>query len=307
MIHVQSLQDLSLQDSWLTVGVFDGVHRGHYQIIEHLVHGAGLSGAPAAVVTFWPHPATVLGTGGVRCLTTSQERADLLASLGVEAVITLRFDAALATTSARDFLVHLMDRLDFHHLLIGYDFALGKNREGNAARLTELGREMRFSVEVIPALSDESGVISSTEIRKLVATGAVAEAAKLLGHNYGLHGHVVHGDSRGRDLGFPTANIDYPPEKILPTNGVYACWAWIGGRRYQAAVNVGVRPQFHEQAPAPLVEAYLLDFDHDIYGEDLRLEFVAHLRLEKRYVSVEALVEQIKRDVLEVQDTLAHM
>jgi riboflavin kinase/FMN adenylyltransferase len=230
-------------------------------------------------------------------LTTDDERAELLGALGVDAVVTHPFDAALAATSARDFVAGLKSRLGFRHLLIGYDFALGKDREGNGSRLIEIGRELGYTVDVVPALGDESGVISSTEIRKLVATGEVAEAAKLLGHRYGLHGPVVHGDSRGRELGFPTANIDYPPAKMLPANGVYACWASLDGRAYEAAVNVGIRPQFHSAAEMPLVEAYLLDFDRQLYGEDLRLEFVSRLRDEQKYGSVPALVEQIRRDV----------
>jgi riboflavin kinase/FMN adenylyltransferase len=305
MIHVHSLDDISLNDSWLTVGVFDGVHRGHQEIIHKLTAGAHQAGAQAAVVTFWPHPATVLGTGKVKCLTTSDERAELLSGLGVDAVITQDFDVKLAGTSAEDFVARLKERLDFRQMLIGYDFALGKGREGNAARLAEIGRGRGYSVDVIPALSDESGVISSTEIRKLVATGEVAEAAKLLGHSYALHGPVVHGDGRGRDLGFPTANIEYSAEKILPSNGVYACWACVGERRYWAAVNVGTRPQFHSEAAVPMVEAFLLDFDQDLYGQDLPLHFAARLRDELKFISVEALVEQMQRDVTQTRELLS--
>jgi riboflavin kinase/FMN adenylyltransferase len=305
MIHVRSLDEISLRESWLTIGVFDGVHRGHQEIIRRLTSGAHAARAPAAVVTFWPHPATVLGGGRVRCLSTAEERAELLADLGVDAVITHSFDAATANTSARDFVEHLHRRLDFGHLLIGYDFALGKGREGNAARLAEIGSDLGYRVDIVPALSDESGVVSSTEIRKLVATGDVAEAAALLGHPYSLHGAVVPGDGRGRGLGYPTANIDYPQEKILPLNGIYACWARIDGQRYLAAVNVGVRPQFHPDAHTPLVEAHVLDLDRQLYGEDLRLDFVQRLREEMRFPSVPALIEQISRDVQRTRDLLA--
>ncbi|MFN2119888.1 MAG: bifunctional riboflavin kinase/FAD synthetase [Anaerolineales bacterium] len=297
MIHAKSIDDLSLENSWLTIGVFDGVHRGHQEIVGALTAGARQARSPAAVVTFWPHPATVLGRGPLRCLTTDEERAQLLGSLGVDVVVTHTFGTEVAATSAKDFVARLQERLDFRHLLIGYDFALGKDREGNRGRLTEIGREFNFAVDVIPALADESGVISSTEIRKLVATGDVAEAAKLLGRPYGLAGSVVHGDSRGADLGFPTANIEYPPEKILPLNGVYACWASVDAQRHAAAVNVGVRPQFHDGVRVPLVEAHLLDFEGQIYDQDMQLEFVSRLRDERKFESVPALVEQMKRDV----------
>ncbi len=305
MKHVDSLQAVSLHNSWLTIGVFDGVHRGHQQIIQSLTAGAHRASAPAVVVTFWPHPASVLGGGEVKCLTTPGERADLLSGLGVDVVITLTFDKALANTSARDFVSQLQGRLDFHHLLIGYDFALGKGREGNAARLVDIGRKMDYAVEVIPAVSDESGVISSTEIRKLVATGDIAEAANLMGHPFSLHGSVVHGDSRGHGLGFPTANIEHPAGKILPSNGVYACRAWIDGSSHAAAVNVGIRPQFHADARKPLVEAHILDFEREFYGQDLRLEFVARLRNEARFASVEALVQQMHEDVRQTRELLS--
>lgn len=302
MIHAHSLSELSLRESWLTIGVFDGVHRGHQQVIHSLTTGARTARAPAVVVTFWPHPASVLGSGTLRCLTTQEERAALLGGLGVDVVVTQTFDAALAGTSADAFVSQLKQSLDFTHLLIGYDFALGKGREGNAARLEEIGRRRGYAVQTIPALSDESGVISSTEIRKLVATGEVTEAAKLLGHAYSLHGPVVHGDGRGRDLGFPTANIEYRQEKILPANGVYACWASVDGGAYRAAVNVGTRPQFHSEATLTHVEAYLLDYEGDLYGRDVQLDFVARLRDEMKFPSVPDLVQQMHRDVIRTRE-----
>lgn len=297
MTHIRSVEDIALEGSWLTIGVFDGVHRGHQQIIRRLASGAHAVQLPAVVLTFWPHPATILGDGGVRCLTTDEERAALLSEFGVDTVITHTFDRATASTTAHDFVARLHGRLRFQRLLIGYDFALGRDREGNAARLGEIGRELGYETEIVSALGDESGVISSTEIRKLVATGDVSSAAVLLGHPYSVHGTVVRGDGRGRDLGFPTANIDYPAEKILPLNGIYACWAWMAGERRLAAVNVGTRPQFHPDASKPLVEAHVLDFQGDLYGADVKLDFVHRLRDEKRFPSVNRLIEQMRRDV----------
>jgi riboflavin kinase/FMN adenylyltransferase len=305
MIHAHSVDELHLEASWLTIGVFDGVHRGHQQIIRRLVEGAHTRKLPAVVITFWPHPASVLGNQDVKVLTTPDERARLMSGLGVDVMIAQPFDRGLANTSAADFVARLKEHLGFERLLIGYDFALGKGRQGDAARLTEMGREMGYGVEVIPALSDESGVISSTEIRKLVAIGNVAEAGALLGHCYGLHGPVVHGDARGKELGFPTANIQYPLEKVLPANGVYACRVWVEDDAYNGAINVGVRPQFHASAERPLVEAYILDFDRDIYGKDVRLEFVERLRAELKFPSVEALVERMHQDVEQARRLLA--
>jgi len=297
MRHYRSLEEVNLQNSWLTVGVFDGVHRGHQQIIRELTTGAHANETPAVVLTFDPHPASVLTGHELKCLTLPDERADLLGILDVDVVITERFTRELSAVTAHDFMSRLMPRLGLRHLLIGYDFALGKGREGNATRLTEIGSELGYAVEVAPALSDESGVISSTEIRKLIEVGNVAEAARLLGHPYGLHGPVIHGDGRGKTIHVPTANIAYSHEKMIPARGIYACWAYLGDERYRAAINIGTNPTFTPDKQTPNVEAHLLDFHRDLYGEDLRLEFVTRLRDELKFNSVDVLVEQIWKDV----------
>ncbi|MDO9302727.1 MAG: riboflavin kinase, partial [Anaerolineales bacterium] len=190
------------------------------------------------------------------------------------------------------------------HLLVGYDFALGKGREGSANRLAEIGRELGYSVEVIHALSDESGVISSTEIRKLVGTGNVSEAAKLLGYHYPLGGKVIHGAGRGKSINFPTANIDYPKQKATPSNGIYACWAHLGDEIFMAATNIGFNPTFTPERQTPSLEAYLLDFDRDIYGQQVKLEFVSRIRNELKFNSVEALIWKIQEDVDKTRDLL---
>lgn len=297
MSHYRALDDVSLQDSWLTIGVFDGVHRGHQQIIRALTAGAHAVGAPAVVLTFDPHPATVLSGREIKCLTTVEERADLLLALGVDVVVSERFTPELSRVSAHEFMSWLTRRLGLRHLLIGYDFALGKGREGNAARLQEIGQELGYEVQVIPALTDESGVVSSTEIRKLIRVGDVSEAAKLLGRPYSLSGPIIHGDGRGRKLGIPTANMDYPRQKAIPANGIYACWAWADGVRYMAATNVGIRPMFTPDLQEPLIEAYFLDFNGDLYGKTVTLEFVARLRDEMKFPSVEDLIQQMRRDI----------
>lgn len=299
MQHYRSLTEASLRGARLTVGVYDGVHRGHQEIIRRVT-----AGSPSVVLTFHPHPASVLGGHEIKCLTTPDERADLLAAQGVDVVITEPFTRDLAAVSAYEFMSRLKRHLGLEHLFIGYDFALGKGREGNAARLTEIGRELGYTVEVVPAVGDESGVISSTEIRKLVSRGDVAEAALLLGHPYQIGGPVIHGDHRGRTIGFPTANLDYPPQKALPSNGIYACWAWLGSERFAAAINVGLRPTVHDDQTVPNVEAYLLDFDREIYGQHLRLDFVARLRDELKFPSLDALIEQMHRDVAQARDIL---
>ena len=297
MRHYLSLEEVNLENSWLTVGVFDGVHRGHQQIIKKLTTGAHANDAPAVVLTFDPHPTSVLSGREVKYLTLPDERADLLVQLGVDVVITQHFTRDLSQVTAYDFMSWLTRQLGLRQLLIGYDFALGKGREGNATRLTEIGSELGYRVEIVPALSDESGVISSTAIRKLIEIGNVAEAERLLGHFYSLHGLVIRGDGRGRTIGVPTANIAYPREKLIPPKGIYACWAYLNDRQYLAAINIGTNPTFTPEKQTLNVEAHLLDFDEEIYGEDLRLEFVARLRDELRFDSVEELLKQIWKDI----------
>src|SRR5688572_2164820 len=287
MAHYRFLEEVNLQNSWLTVGVFDGVHRGHQQIIRQLTAGAHANEAPAVVLTFYPHPATVLGGREIKCLTLPDERADLLTGLGIDAVITELFTRELSQVTAYEFMTRLKRHLGLKHLLIGYDFALGKGREGNAPRLAEIGSELGYTVEVVSAMSDESGVISSTEIRKLIETGNVTEAGKLLGRPYSLHGPVIHGDGRGRTINVPTANIAYSSEKMIPAKGIYACWAYLNGQKHLAAINIGTNPTFTPDKETPNVEVHLLDFRREIYGEDVRLEFVARLRDELRFDSVE--------------------
>jgi riboflavin kinase / FMN adenylyltransferase len=297
MGHYRSLTEVNLQNSWLTVGVFDGVHRGHQQIIRKLTAGAHANQAPAVVLTFDPHPASVLGGREIKCLTLPDERADLLAQLDVDVVVTEHFTRELSMVTAYEFMIRLKRQLGLKHLLIGYDFALGKGREGNATRLTEIGTELEYGVEVVSALSDESGVISSTEIRKLIEVGNVVEAAQLLGRPYSLHGPVIHGDARGRTINVPTANIAYEREKMIPAQGIYACWAYLNGQKYLAAINIGTNPTFTPDKETPNVEAHLLDFRREIYGEDVRLEFVVRLRDELKFDSVDTLLEQIWKDI----------
>ena len=297
MQHYRALQELTLENCWLTVGVFDGVHCGHQQVINKLTAGAHANGVPAVVLTFDPHPAKVFGRGEIKLLTLPGERAKLLGDLGVDVVITLPFNMDVANVTAFDFMKRLQTQLGLTQLILGYDSTLGKNREGNAARLTEIGLELGYTVETVSALGDESGVISSTEIRKLVTGGNVSEAARLMDHPYRLQGLVSYGDQRGRTIGFPTANLNYAREKVIPASGIYACWANVRGAKYSAAVNIGTNPTFTPDKQTLNVEAYLLDFAQDIYDEMVTLEFVQRLRAELKYESVEALIEQIKLDV----------
>ena len=299
MQQYKSLDAIRLQNAWLTIGIFDGVHRGHQEILHLLISGAHTAGEPAVVLTFSPHPAVVLGgKSDFKYLTTLEERAELLGSYGVDMVITQTFDRALADQSAEAFMQQLSKTLGLRALVIGYDTALGRGREANAARLAVIGQEQGFSVQVVPALTDAAGVISSTRIRRAVLAGNVAEAAAELGRPFSITGPVVHGDGRGHTINIPTANISIPADQIMPAYGIYACRAWVNGQPYLAATSLGVRPTFYgDQLPAPTIEAHLLDFRQDLYGQKVKLEFMEYLRPEEKYDSVGALLEQIQKDI----------
>jgi riboflavin kinase/FMN adenylyltransferase len=306
MIHYRSLEEVSLNNSWLTIGVFDGVHRGHQEILKNLTAGAHQNGAPAVVLTFWPHPAVVLGKRyDLKTLTTPEERAELLGAQGVDAVITHPFTPDFAKLSAQEFMRLVTRRLGLHSLWIGHDFALGHNRSGDLERLTELGKELGYSVQAIDAVRNGEDVLSSSLIRQRIREGDVSRAAENLGRYYALSGPVIHGDGRGRKINIPTANIDYPNDKVIPANGVYACWAWIGDEKHPAAINIGINPTFTPDKQTPNVEAHILDFDRDLYDQALKLEFVKRLRDELKFDSVEALLEKIHEDIAETREILA--
>ncbi len=305
MTQIPSLDKPRPQNIWLTIGIFDGVHRGHQEILRCLVSGAHTAGAPAVVLTFDPHPAVVLGgKSDFKYLTTLDERAALLKSFGVDDVVVQAFDRALADQTAGQFMAGLVQTLGLRRLILGHDSALGRNREADAARLAEIGRGMGYTVEVVPPLKDAAGILSSTRIRAAVAAGDVSAAAKDLGRYFFVTGPVVHGDGRGHRINVPTANIQAPAGRLIPANGIYATWAWVNGERHPAATSIGLRPTFTSSEMAPRIEAHLLDFEQDLYGQEVKLEFVQYLRPEEKYPSVKELLEQIQRDIQKTREVL---
>jgi len=306
MQHVTSLEPLHLQGAWVTIGAFDGVHRGHQALLRDFVAEAHQHHAPAVVVTFFPHPAEVLGNRqSPFYLSTPEEKAEYIAALGVDVLVTHPFDATIAQRTARAFMEDLHAHLGLRRLWVGYDFALGRNREGDIPALRALGQILGYTVHVVEAYRLDGEVVSSTRIRQALAAGDVALAARMLGRHYAVPGEVVRGEGRGRLLGFPTANLAVWPKRMMPAAGVYACWAEVDGRRYAAVANLGVRPTFEQTPVAPRLEAHLLDFHGNLYHRTLTLEFVARLREERRFPSPEALAEQIQRDIAAAKTALA--
>jgi riboflavin kinase/FMN adenylyltransferase len=286
----------------VTVGVFDGVHRGHKHLISHLVTQAQGRNLHSGVVTFREHPAATLDPDFTpQYLNTLEDRLKLLNDTNVDFALPITFDRAISNLSAGEFVAILKKRLRMVGLVVGPDFAMGRDREGTIDHLTDLGRGMDFFITVVDVLRDNGvGAVRSTTIRTALLDGDVERVTDLLGRRFTLEGTVVSGEKRGGPLGFPTANIEPPEGMAIPGDGVYATFAHLRDRRMMAATSIGTRPTFGEHERA--IEAFILDFDGDLYGKVLRLEFVERLRDQVRYDTVEALQEQVERDV---EDTKA--
>lgn len=306
-MHIQNLMEAHLtQPSLVTIGVFDGVHRGHQHLISDLVNDAHESDRLAVVLTFYPHPDVVLrNIEGRYYLTTPEDKANLLMELGVDHVITHPFDDTVRQIRAADFVDLLRHRLQMQVLSVGADFAMGYKREGNVEFLREQGVTKGFELRAVELVTNDGDTISSTAIRKALEAGDVEQARNWLGRSYAVSGPVVHGEKRGRLLGFPTANIDVWDQQVIPANGIYASWVTLGDERFMAATNVGVRPMF--EGDELTVEPYILDFDREIYGEQLTVSFEKRLRDEMKFDGLDALIAQIGTDVEASREILAQM
>lgn len=275
----------------VTIGVLDGVHRGHRDLLRNL-DGDMIR----TVLTFDPHPLEVLRPGTPpRLITTIDERIRLLDDAGIECVGVLDLREIKEQTPEQFIHDVLVGKVNVAQVVVGADFRFGKDRAGDVELLRTAGKEYGFSVVVIDLVEELGAPISSSRIRGLIESGHVDEAADLLGSRFTLTNAVVHGDMRGREIGFPTANLRPPRGKLIPATGVYACFVSLGDQTHPAAVNVGVRPTFGEEEL--LIEAYILEFANDIYGCRLTVEFVEYLRPEIAFESVEALVAEMARDV----------
>jgi riboflavin kinase/FMN adenylyltransferase len=286
----------------VTIGAFDGVHTGHRMVIDRVRRVAAEQELASAVVTFDQHPASVVRPESApRLLTDLEQKLELLGDTGLDYVLVVRFDQHRSEESAEDFVREvLLGCLDSRAVVVGHDFHFGYKRRGNVALLQTIGAELGFDVTGLRLFpGGSSGMpVSSTRIRDLLGDGEVRQAAALLGRPHQVRGVVTEGDQRGRVLGFPTANVAVPDAIAMPSDGVYAGW-YVGpdGVRRPAALSLGRRPTFYEDADMALLEAHLLDFDGNLYGELARVEFVDRLRAQTRFASVEELVQQMDRDV----------
>lgn len=308
MRHFWSLEDVHLQDTWLTIGTFDGVHQGHQEIVQKLAEGARKSGAQAVVLTFYPHPAIVLGKRqDPFYLTTPDERAALLGEFGADVVITFPFTPDISTIRARDFVSLLKSHIGMRHLIVGPDFAMGRDREGNTTTLKKLGKEFNYSLSTISPVEIDGEVVSSSKIRAALSRGDLELVNKLLDRPYSINGQVVPGDGRGKTIGVPTANLSFWLERALPKSGVYASQSMINGHTFGSVTNVGIRPTFKSPVEQLQVETHLFNFEDQIYGQEIKLKFISHLRDEQKFPNIEALVNQINFDVSVAKKILSSM
>ncbi len=282
----------------ITVGTFDGVHRGHWAVLQEIRLRAKETGRRSVLVTFHPHPLSVVRPDQAPpLLTTPAEKKEILAETGLDYAVFLSFTHVLAQYPPERFVKEiLMDRLGAQELVIGYDHGFGKGRAGDVGTLRDIGRDNRISVDVVPPILFGLQPVSSTRIRKALMDGDVDSAREGLGRPYFIRGMVVRGDGRGRSLGFPTANLWVPVNgKLIPPPGVYAVRAGLRGAQHGGAIHIGPRPTF--SGSRPTIELHLLDFEGDLYGEEIRVEFIRFLRKVQPFDSARALVEQLKADV----------
>ncbi len=298
-----------LAKSAVAIGNFDGVHLGHRALLGRMVEIAKRDGATPVVLTFFPHPVEVLNPAKkLERLTTASEKLMQLESVGVELVLVEKFDLALASLEARDFFLrYLADGLKATSVHVGFNFNFGKDRRGNTELLASLCAGKKIELHVEQPFEKDGMKVDSSTIRKIVREGDMGEAAKLLGRPYSILGQVMHGDHRGTQLGFPTANLHFPNEKVLPRNGVYVTRTHWQRQVFKSVTNVGVRPTVGDGQLAARVEVHLLDFNARLYDEFLQVEFLERLRDEKKFESLEALKIQIRADAESARNSRAFL
>lgn len=287
----------------LTIGVFDGVHLGHKYLLSELVEQARLKDLISGVVTFKQHPQRLLKPqSSLPFLTNLPQKIKFLKDEGVEAIITLSFTLELAQTGTHQFVSLLQKYLRMRGLVLGPDFSLGRNKEGNVAVLRALGQSMNFSLTVVPEITINGEVVSSTAIRNTLSRGNMRKVHDMLGRYFSLEGRVISGTGRGVELGFPTANLDIDPERALPADGIYATWTYIENQRYQSVTNIGKRPTFGESEQT--VEVYILNFQGNLYRHELKIDIIKRLRREQRFDTIEELKKQIEGDIKQARAIL---
>ncbi len=308
MADIVILKDVKRkQNTVLTVGTFDGVHAGHKVLINIVLRIAKEKNARSVIVTFDPHPREIINPGkaGIKLLSSLEERSEILADLGIDEMVVIPFDRDFSLLSSEEFVKQVVwEKIGVCDFVIGYDHQFGRNREGTIETVQKLGRELGFSSLVVSKQEVGDKTVSSTAIRNAIQRdGDMEQAAIFLERHYLLNGTVIHGDKRGKKIGYPTANIQPDNQKkIIPKKGVYAVWVRVSGEYYGGMMNIGNRPTF--EGDENRMEVHLFDFDRDIYGKDVQVQFVSRLRDEKSFSGIDQLTEQLRRDEEKARDVL---
>jgi riboflavin kinase / FMN adenylyltransferase len=294
------------KNTFLTIGVFDGVHLGHKALLSELVNRARQKGLESGVITFKQHPRKVINPeNDIQFLTNLQLKIKLIKDEGVDFVIPLTFTKEIAGIGASDFISLLQKHLKMQGLIVGPDFALGNDRKGNISFLRELGKSMNFEFSVIPPFKNNVGTVSSTAIRNALAAGDMQKACHLLGHYFSIEGEVVEGTGTGKKIGFPTANLCIDAEQALPLEGVYATQTLIDGHCYNSVTFIGKRATFGDTRRT--IETHLIDYNENLYHKNLKIDIIYRLRSEIKFENADALAEQIRQDVITAKDYLNHL
>lgn len=310
IIHITHYQQLySLPASSVALGNFDGVHYGHQQVISKAIQIAKDKNLQAGVMTFHPHPKEVLGRyekGSY--LTPLSVKLDILEKMGLDFTIVVEFTKEFATLTPFQFIEQYIEKLNIQQVVTGFDFCFGKKGEGTTDTLQQWSASSHsFYYHMVPSIDENHEKISSSRIRKLLLAGEVKEAAHLLQRPFTIQGKVVHGEKRGRQLGFPTANIQLEEAYFLPKLGVYAVQVEHGNVTLDGVLNLGLKPTFHSDLPAPSLEVHLFDFDGNLYDEELRVHFISHIRDEQKFSSLDELKSQIQKDIFQAKEDLLHI
>lgn len=304
----KDLDHIDIDSPVVTIGIFDGVHSAHRAVIKRLKEKATELGGQSAIITLWPHPRYVLkkDAESLQLLNTMEEKIRHMERAGVENLIIIPFSEAFARIEFNDFIREiLIGKIGMKHLVVGYNHQFGRDRGGNFEKLQNLSTELGFGLSQQDRILIDGERVSSSVIRNLLNDGEIRKATDFLGYTYKLHGTVVGGYQKGREIGFPTANISLSEKyKLIPLKGVYAVKARTGGKEFNGMMNIGCRPTFHEDCEEQVLEVHLLDYSGDLYDEEIEVEFVERIRDEKKFGSLELLKEQIEKDRIIIKEIL---
>ncbi len=297
--HLQyPLEPIAYEPTVLAIGYFDGVHQGHRRVIQKAIDLAKELRVKSAVMTFHPHPREVLGQSGyTRYLTPLSAKLELLERMGVEIAYVVQFDIPFSSVYPQDFINEFLVPLEARHLVVGFDYTFGYRGKGTAFTLKELSQG-RYGLDVVSPITRYGEKVSSTIIREYLYEGKIGEANEFLGRPYSLSGTVIHGEKRGRQIGFPTANIGMTEPYLIPRTGVYGVRVQTSEKEFFGVMNIGIKPTFEQEKKEKSLEVHLFDFEGNLYDQELKVEFLVFIREEQKFAGVEQLVKQIHQDVV---------